>query len=63
MTGPCKDCEDRHVACHSQCDKYSEWKEEVEKQKLKCRQEMYSYIEMAGYVKSRARANQRRKQC
>jgi hypothetical protein len=25
---PCKDCADRHPACHSHCEKYKEWKVE-----------------------------------
>jgi hypothetical protein len=24
---PCKDCPDRHTACHDSCDKYKAWKE------------------------------------
>ena len=28
---PCKDCEDRHVACHSTCERYIKWKEESDK--------------------------------
>lgn len=23
---PCKDCEERFVGCHSQCEKYKEWR-------------------------------------
>ncbi len=23
---PCKDCTDRHTACHDSCEKYKEWK-------------------------------------
>ena len=23
---PCKDCTDRHTACHGSCDRYKEWK-------------------------------------
>ena len=23
---PCKDCTDRHTACHDSCDRYKEWK-------------------------------------
>lgn len=23
---PCKDCPDRHTACHDSCDKYKDWK-------------------------------------
>jgi hypothetical protein len=26
---PCKDCKDRHVNCHSKCDKYNDWKAEI----------------------------------
>ena len=28
MINPCKDCADRHPACHSHCEKYKEWKAE-----------------------------------
>ena len=27
---PCKDCVDRKVNCHSICDKYKEWKSDVD---------------------------------
>lgn len=36
MINPCKDCTDRHIGCHSECDKYKYWKarlEEVKKAK------------------------------
>lgn len=23
---PCKDCTERHFKCHSQCEKYTEWR-------------------------------------
>lgn len=25
MKGPCKDCKDRHPACHDSCEKYKAW--------------------------------------
>ena len=28
---PCKDCGERHTACHDSCPKYNAWKEEAEK--------------------------------
>ena len=34
---PCKDCTDRHTACHGSCDRYKEWKmrlDEVNKARL-----------------------------
>ena len=24
---PCKNCKDRHVTCHSECEKYKHWQE------------------------------------
>lgn len=27
---PCKDCRDRHLACHDTCEKYKEWHSECE---------------------------------
>ena len=30
---PCKDCKDRHIGCHSKCEKYLEYKKEVQKAK------------------------------
>lgn len=24
---PCKDCADRHLACHDSCEKYKEWRD------------------------------------
>ena len=27
---PCKDCIDRHPACHDTCDLYKEWKRRLE---------------------------------
>lgn len=31
---PCKDCSDRHPYCHSQCEKYKEWRDEFHAEKL-----------------------------
>ena len=30
---PCKDCKDRHVGCHGKCEKYLEYKKELQKAK------------------------------
>lgn len=31
---PCKNCKDRFVSCHSTCNKYIEWKNSVDKEKI-----------------------------
>lgn len=30
ITAPCRDCTDRHMNCHSECNKYKEWKQELD---------------------------------
>ena len=30
---PCKDCKDRHTACHGHCTKYADWKAECQRTK------------------------------
>lgn len=30
---PCKNCKDRHPACHSECKGYKEWLEVLDKEK------------------------------
>lgn len=30
---PCKDCAERHTACHDHCQRYKDWKAEMEKVK------------------------------
>lgn len=30
MTVPCKDCINRHVNCHSDCEKYKSWRQEMD---------------------------------
>lgn len=30
MTAPCKDCDKRHSGCHSQCEKYRDWRKKMD---------------------------------
>ena len=47
MQAPCKDCENRFVGCHSQCEKYQEYN----KQQIRVRQERLDKAEQDQYVK------------
>lgn len=38
---PCKDCESRHLACHSECDAYAQYKSVREESNRKHREESY----------------------
>lgn len=33
IQSPCKNCADRHTACHDTCKKYEAYKQELQKQK------------------------------
>jgi hypothetical protein len=33
--GPCLGCKERHMKCHSECEKYKAFKEKVEEEKSK----------------------------
>ena len=35
IKGPCKDCKDRFISCHSVCLKYIDYKQKVEAERLK----------------------------
>ena len=35
---PCRFCESRKVGCHTNCEKYTEWKEELVKHNEKIRE-------------------------
>lgn len=50
---PCKDCPDRHLACHDNCDKYKEWKDYLTDTKTKLNLSKGSYRSKATDRKSR----------
>ena len=35
MNAPCKDCKDRHELCHSECELYMQYTEELERARMK----------------------------
>ena len=50
MLNPCKDCEDRHPHCHSECDLYAQMKAErdaamadLRQKKAESREQMRTY--------------------
>ena len=47
MEQPCRWCKDRHINCHSECDKYKEWRKELDrinyKRKRAERKERYQW--------------------
>lgn len=42
MTAPCKNCKDRYLGCHSECEKYIAYKDD--------RQAMHKRKEKAGLI-------------
>jgi hypothetical protein len=45
-TSPCKDCPDRHEKCHSACEKYLEYRKQIDEinKKRAQAQEAISYV-------------------
>lgn len=35
ITGPCLDCEERHPGCHSECEKYLEYRKKLDEARAK----------------------------
>ncbi len=58
---PCMDCTDRHIACHSECDKYKEFKENNEQIKKDIRQKADIQNRLDDYEKQRAKRISERK--
>ena len=58
---PCYACETRFPCCHSQCDRYSEWKDRKEVEKAKARKAFLAERTHRDYVVSRKIAIKKRK--
>lgn len=43
VTAPCKGCTDRSVTCHSSCERYKQYKQELENAKTEERKEAELY--------------------
>ena len=46
MSEPCKNCPDRYLGCHSNCDNYKKFKEEIAERKRKQQRgrEYFNYL-------------------
>jgi hypothetical protein len=53
--GPCCSCTDRHVSCHSDCEKYLEWRKDYDKYLQTINQNKTEMIAHAQYVRTRIR--------
>lgn len=40
LQAPCKECPERHLHCHGECEKYKEYKEQSEKNKEEYRKSL-----------------------
>ena len=39
MKNQCKDCEDRHMGCHVECEKYAEYRKWIDDRKAEIQEE------------------------
>lgn len=49
----CKNCDKRYIGCHSECEDYQNYKNELEDMKAKIRKAKRNDSEMRDYVKKR----------
>jgi hypothetical protein len=57
----CKDCTDRHINCHSTCERYKAWREELDKRNEKIREVKNRENDIRNYEVEFCRKNKRRK--
>ena len=56
MVAPCKDCTDRHTACHGSCEKYKEWRDSFRDAKRRSEKERYGLWVPSSYAREKANA-------
>lgn len=61
INSPCKDCTERHVGCHAECEKYRKAKEETEEAKEKQRLHKETEAYFADYAMDVIRRNRNRR--
>lgn len=61
-SSPCKDCPDRHMGCHSECEGYKNYEKENEEYKAQKRQalkEAYGSIDYVSILKNKKKKNKK----
>ena len=63
MKGPCRDCKDRVIGCHSTCDKYLDYTEYLAKVRRGRNREkqFYEYLAENQFKSTRGRYSNKRK--
>ena len=41
ITAPCKDCKDREPCCHAKCEKYKEYRDALDRENARHKEELY----------------------
>lgn len=52
---PCKNCEERHIGCHSECSSYKEFRSSVDELRAKKREEAERNLRSRSKAHSRAK--------
>lgn len=59
IEGPCHGCTDRYVGCHSKCLKYIDYRQKLDTENLRIKEQKKGYIENANYVRESKRRMQK----
>lgn len=57
----CLDCKDRHLGCHSTCEKYKEMKQKLQDIKDKKNENNMQNVKSVGFIRNMKRKSDRRK--
>lgn len=57
---PCMNCSDRHINCHSTCEKYNDYKEDKEVENKAIRKSKVDEGLVSGFFKDRADKNRKK---
>ena len=51
----CYGCEDRHVGCHAECEKYRAWRSDLDEYKSKVWKKQFPEIVTKSYIHAKSR--------
>lgn len=61
LSPPCKNCEERHKLCWSECEKYKEWKTEHDEAKADIYKDKYNRLSLDNFqIEGRNKALKKR---
>lgn len=55
IASPCKDCEERHIGCHSECERYADYRKRIDAQRATIQENLGKEYQADDHVRDTAR--------